>query len=145
MDEIININTLVKDDISNLFKDSIICPICNSVLIDPMLCMKCQKTFCKKCIDSYPNNNEECPNKCSEPYYQKSIGKNDILSKLKFNCKKCGGEYYYHEIKSHYNSCDSNNSSNKIDNKKHLKRLSIENVYNIKRKSQNLTYITGKK
>ena len=112
MDELINTNTIVEDEIYNLFKDSVICPICKNILINPVLCLKCQDSFCQKCIDDKSKNNEECLNKCSEPSFQKSMGKNDILSKLKFNCQKCGGEYYYHEITKHNETCNSIKPSN---------------------------------
>ena len=147
MDEIINIDTIVKNDIYKLFQDSVICPICKSILVIPMICLKCQKTFCQKCIDDWSKTNEKCPNQCSEPNYQKSIGKNDILSKLKFKCKKCGGEYYYHEIRKHNETCNSSissNSNNDDINNKRLKNISISEVDKLKKNGAEITYITSK-
>ena len=148
MDELINTNTIVEDEIYKLFKDSVICPICKSILINPVLCLKCQDSFCQKCIDDFSENEnkEKCPNKCSDPNYQKSIGKNDILSKLKFKCKKCGGEYYYHEIKKHNEICNSSiNSLNDANKRNKIKRITSEEVSQIKKSGQEVAYISGKK
>ena len=145
MDEVINTNTIVEDEIYTTFKDSVICPICKSILVEPQLCLKCQSTFCKKCIDEWSKNNEECPNKCSEPNYQNSVGRNEILSKLKFKCKKCGDEYYYHEIQKHYEKCDSTNSfKNEIEGKR-MRRITVEEVNKSKKRGESVTYISGKK
>ena len=57
MDEVINTNTIIEDEIYTTFKDSVICPICKSILVEPQLCLKCQNNFCKKCIDKWSENN----------------------------------------------------------------------------------------
>ena len=82
MEKFININSLVNNDINNAFKDLAICPLCSNILIEPYMCMKCQKVYCKKCIDEWKNKDDKCPNKCENPNYQKSLEKNNILCKL---------------------------------------------------------------
>ena len=104
MEEYINDYTIVEDEIYNLFKETVNCSLCLSILINPVICMKCQKVFCKKCVDDWSKKDDKCPNRCVNPNYQKSIGKNDILSKLKFKCKKCGNKAYYDDIKIHIDS-----------------------------------------
>ena len=66
--------------------------------------MKCQKAFCKKCVDDWSKKDDKCPNRCVNPNYQKSIGKNDILSKLKFKCHKCNNIVYYNNMQKHIDS-----------------------------------------
>ena len=51
MEEYVNQNTLKKDEITKLFLPSIIWLLCNDILIKPVMCMKCQKDYCKKCLD----------------------------------------------------------------------------------------------
>ena len=145
MDEIINTNTIVEDEIYNIFKYSALSPLCKSIFINPVLCLKCQNYFCQKCIDDKYKNNEECPNKFSEPSFQKSMGKNDILSKLKFNCQKCGGEYYYHEITKHNETCNSIKPSNNNIKKIKFKRIIAEDFIDIRKKGQEVIYMTDKK
>ena len=158
MDEIININTIVEDDIFKIFKNSVICPICKSILVEPQLCLKCQNNFCKKCIDKWSENNNECPNKCSEPEYKGSMGKKDILSKLKFKCQKCEETYFYNEIKNHYENCTQKNFSRYMskddtsfyseineDNKKKLEHISNEELSKLEKDGVEVTNIKGKK
>ena len=145
MDELINIHTIVEDEIYNIFKDSVLCPVCKSIFINPVLCLKCQNSFCQKCVDDKSEDNEGCPNKCSEPSFQKSMGKNDILSKLKFNCQKCGGEYYYHEITKHNEACNSIKPLNENIKKSKFIRITAEDFSDIRKKGQEVIYMTGKK
>ena len=81
MEEYINNNKIVKDAVYNAFKGAITCPLCSNVLIDPIMCTKCQNVYCKKCIDEWEKKNNTCPNRCENPNYQKSIGKQELLSK----------------------------------------------------------------
>ena len=144
MEEYINNETIVKDTIYNLFKDSVICGLCNNIFINPIMCMKCQNSYCQKCLDK---NNKVCPNNCNEPNFNKCLSKIDILSKLKFKCKKCGIEYLYHEIKNHSDSCNSSNIPSSIEEKKEpkLKKISVDEIDQIKKKGKEVEYITGKK
>lgn len=146
MEQYVNNDTLKEDEISKMFKDSATCPICKSILINPFICLKCQKAFCQKCIDKWKEKNENCPNGCKEPEYQKCIGKNDILSKLKFFCVGCQAEITYDKAESHHNSCcPGKTSSGFVKNKSKIKRLSSEEVNKLKQQGSELTYITGKK
>lgn len=141
MEEYVNNETIVQDDIYKLFKSSIICPLCNNIFINPIMCMKCQNSYCQKCIDK---DNKECPNKCKEPTFNKCLSKIDILSKLKFKCKKCGIGQFYHEIKNHSEACDSNNISSQNKQEPKLKKISIDDIDKLKKKGIEVDYITGK-
>ena len=150
MEEYINNDTLVENEITQLLKSSIICPLCNNILINPLMCMSCQKTYCKKCIDNSSDNNIKCPNNCENPNYQKSIGKNEILSKLKFICVGCKKEIGYDEAQKHHDSCcpdktSKNMDSNKTPDKPKIRKLQSEEVDKLKKKGKEITYMTGKK
>ena len=161
MDEFMNDDTIVKDEIYNAFKDSISCPLCLSILINPVMCIKCQNVYCKKCADDWSKKSEKCPNRCDNPDYQKSIGKKDILSKLKFKCKKCGNTFQYENIEKHYNTCSSDKNTseenklkednNKIEETTNTKtvskfeKISREQMDKLKKEGNDITYITGKK
>ena len=146
MEEYVNNYTLKEDDISKLFKDSIICPLCKNIYINPIICLKCQNVYCKKCLDKWNENNKICPNKCEQPEFQKSIGKNEFLSKLKFICVGCHKEIEYNNTESHHNSCcPDKTSADFVKNKSKLKKIKPEDVAKLKKKGNQITYITSKK
>ena len=103
--EYINDETIIKNDFYNSFQDSITCPLCLCILIDPVMCMKCQNVYCKKCADDWAKKDSKCPNRCQEPQYTKSLLKDEILSKLNFKCKKCKQTISYKKCKNHKNIC----------------------------------------
>ena len=156
MEDYINDDNIIKDDIYNMFKATITCFLCEKILINPMMCMNCQKDFCKKCIDNWVQNNDKCPKGCDNPNYQKSLLKNDLLSKLKFKCKKCGGQVLYEEVKKHYEECKGSESiqtpetsetsevSESSETKK-LKKLTPEDVDKLKQKGNEVEYFKSKK
>ena len=147
MEKYINNKTVIQDELYNLFKDAVTCQICQNILINPLMCLQCQNTFCKSCIDK---NNETCPNNCNEPNFKKCSSKKDILSKLKFKCQKCQNEIYYDEVMKHQdNNCTPNNNLLSINNTKvkqsKLKKLSLEEVDKLKKKGNDIIYISCKK
>ena len=148
MEELINVDTIIKDDLYNIFKDSIICPLCSNILINPVMCLTCQKVYCKRCIDKWSESNQKCQNGCENPNYQKNIGKNDILSKLKIKCRKC------EKISKHYDTCtpeqipaeEDNKIEEKISQQKEqkFKKISKEEIDNFKKQGKDIMYITSK-
>ena len=163
MEELINDKTIIKNDIYNVFKDSITCPLCLNILINPVMCLNCQNTYCKKCIDNLSQKSQNCPNRCINPNYQKCISKNDILSKFKFECKGCGNSIQYNNIRKHYNECcpdkipaeGENKTENNIEKeetenknaqkKSKFQKISNEEIEILKKKGNDVAYITGKK
>ena len=116
MEKYINDDLVIKNEMYKVFKDSIICPICLKILINPLMCMKCQKVYCKKCIEQWERRDNKCPNRCQSPNYQKSLEKNRILSNLKFKCINCEDEIEYNNVETHHNSC-------KIQGKNKIKKI----------------------
>ena len=87
MEKYVNSNTIIKNEVYEAFKDSIICPFCSNLIIEPVICFSCQETFCKNCY----KKNRSCPEKCKEPNIQDVIGKKNNITKFKFICiKGCG-------------------------------------------------------
>ena len=112
MEKYINDNTVVDDEMYKAFKDFVKCPVCHNILINPMMCMGCQKAYCKKCVNEWSKNDDRCPTRCKNPTYQKSLEKNNMLSKLKFKCEKCGEKVDYESIEKHMEICDKDNINN---------------------------------
>ena len=113
------------------------------------MCSKCQIVFCKNCIAKLDNKGEKCPNNCTDPNYQKSIGKNEILSKLKFNCKKCSSIIPYDNVKNHQKTCNQNQNIANVNiaeekKEKKIKKITLEEVDKYKREGNSVTLITGK-
>ena len=153
MEEYINIHTLIEDEMSNMFKNSVICSLCFNILIDPIICINCQKVFCKKCIENWRKLNEKCPNaSCNNPDYKVCIAKKEILSILKFKCLKCGIQIGYFDAKNHYNICCPEQISSKLmENEtdddiilQRIEKMSNEEVDSLKRKGVKIKLLTSK-
>ena len=144
MEEYINKYTIIHDTFYESFKESIICSICNNIFINPVMCMNCQNAYCKKCTQNWSLKNKNCPNGCNSPNYQRSLAKNDILSKLNFKCTQCGNEILYDNIEKHYDSCKKNAQINPFRKSK-IEKLSNEEMEKLIKKGDALTNITSKK
>jgi hypothetical protein len=116
MEKYVNEETVVKNELYESLKDNIICQICQCLMIEPIICLNCQNYFCKNCVESWKAKSNLCPLNCENPIYKNVIGKNNLISKLKFKCiKGCGEEILYDNIKEHYNSnCVKKESQEKI-------------------------------
>ena len=132
MEKYVNEDTIVKNEIYDKFKDTIICPICNNLMIEQVICLNCLNVYCKKCIEDLKTKGEGCPNKCDNPEFKDVIEKKNNITKFKFKCiKGCGEEIPFIDIKNHY-------SSNCQPIKKSIKLLT-------KQQSADYTQKTGKK
>ena len=147
METYINIDTIVQNDIYKMFQSSVICPLCKNIYIKPMLCINCQKVYCKRCIDNWSKNEKKCPNDCEDPQYNNCITKNDILSKLKFYCVECYDEIEYNNAEDHHNSCCPNKTSADMEKfqlgQSKFKKLSPEEINKFKKKGEEIAYIRG--
>ena len=99
-------------------KDSITCVICTNTIIDPTMCMNCQKAYCRRCIGHWNNIKNYCPNKCDNPEYKRSVVVANLLSKLNFTCPECYKVVNYEQMEMHILSkCDTVEVKVKINNK----------------------------
>ena len=131
MEKYINEGTVVDNEIYQLFKESVICPICTNILIEPVMCMKCQNSYCKRCSEDWSKKNDKCPNRCENPNYQRSLEKNNILSKLKFKCENCGEQIFYDKVEKHTNECTTKDINVR---KKRMRKLNMEEITNLRKK-----------
>ncbi len=81
------IEHVINDDFFNSVKDEVTCSICMDIKIDPVMCSKCQNSFCDKCIKEWKKKSAQCPMKCDSPSYFKSRVTKNLVYKLKFKCK----------------------------------------------------------
>ena len=99
-----NEETNLRYEIYNLIKDQIICPICESIMFEPFICLKCLNIFCNACKKNLNNKCKYCKDE-SNPTIIKIINENKYLTKLRFKCRKgCGEEITLEDMKNHYNS-----------------------------------------
>ena len=110
MEKYANEKNIVKNEVYELFKDTIICPVCNSLMIEPVICLSCQSNFCKKCSQKLKDKGDNCPKKCLVPNIKDVIGRNNLITKFTFKCiNGCGEEILFDNIKNHYKDCNPNN------------------------------------
>ena len=155
MEEYINEKTIIKNEIYNSYKDFITCPLCSGIFINPVMCMKCQTAFCKKCADDWSlKNPTKCQKGCLEPNYEKCLSKKEFLSGLKFKCQKCQTEFQYDDAEEHSKSCGTGSSmntplplSNKYKNiqSSKLEKISNDQMEELKKEGKEVLKITGKK
>ena len=98
----INEENLIKDQIYQNLEGSITCIICLDIIIEPIMCIKCQNVYCKKCIQNWSKINNKCPNRCQNPSYQICVSIGKLLSKLYFNCKYCKSIINYNDMEKHF-------------------------------------------
>ena len=129
MEKYANEENIVKNEVYEAFKDSIVCPVCNSLMIEPVICIYCQTEFCKKCSKELKDKGDNCPLKCSVFNIKDVNPKKNLISIFKFKCiNGCGEEILFNDIKNHYKNCNPN--------KKKIKVLSTKKVVEY-RKSNN--------
>ena len=131
-------DSLVEDQLYISLKDLLICPYCHKLLKNPYMCSKCQKNYCKKCLEEY-SNMKKCPNDNKESEFKHSIMINEMLSKLKYKCKNCKKEIFQSDIKSHLEeNCEyiglerEKTLADIIQTKKELIKLSPQEMENKK-------------
>ena len=148
-DEYIDDDCLIKDENFLTFKPIMLCNICNKLLKNPMICIQCQSSFCKKCIDNWSENYSKCPKNCQNPTYKKNSDKLALLSMLKYKCKNCKSEVKYNDVQSHLEKgCKKRDNESRlieeITKKKKLKKLSEEEINQIRKKNKQINNITSK-
>ena len=133
MEKYVNEDTIVKSEIYDLFSESIICPLCSTLMIDQVMCLKCQNIYCKKCIEAWKTKGGGCPNNCKDAIFKDVIEKNNNITKFKFKCiKGCGEEISFNDIQKHY-SIECLSKENKNNNKNKLKIIDAKEAANYKK------------
>lgn len=101
-------------------KSSLVCSICNGIMIEPQQCTQCLSYFCLECAKVAKIKSEKCPiQNCPNFLYAKSESSQNMLEKLTFKCKnECGTIINYLDLKKHYESeCPKMNYAEKyLDN-----------------------------
>lgn len=143
MDKYVNEATIIKNAQYESFKDFIYCKNCELLMIEPFMCMNCQKKCCKECAENWKKN-KNCPCNCKKPKFKKVIEENNFLSKMKFKCiKGCEEEISFDDINKHYKSnCIKNKKKNsnekqKVDTKDEKKKIEILTPEEVKKKTDN--------
>ena len=109
---------IVNKDYYEGIKDMINCMICGCVIEDPVECNKCQKCFCKKCIDDWTNKKKICPVICTNNTYTSARLCKILISQIIIQCK-CGKELSYDKYKNHKLVCPVYpKNNNNVDNNK---------------------------
>ena len=99
---------IINRNLYESIKDSVTCAICSNIIINPTVCMNCQKAYCRNCITHWNNLKHYCPYKCDNSKYNKSIVVANLLSKLNFTCKDCFNIVNYDKMEKHVLSqCDT--------------------------------------
>ena len=145
--EFITEDCIIEDETFSKFKNTLKCSICKKILKNPMQCNKCQRVFCKECIENYPKSKKKCPNGCKKPNYRANEDKLAMLSLLKFLCNNCKEEISYNDVESHLNrGCITNLSTctlfDEIYAKKKLKKIKKNEIKNLNQK--NINYLSSK-
>ena len=83
---------VIKDDFYKSIEDEITCSICSNIKRNPMMCIKCQNSFCSNCIEDWKKKSQNCPFKCINTEYTLCRIVKNLLSKLNFKCKNNCGE-----------------------------------------------------
>ena len=63
------IENVIQDDFFNSIKEEVTCSICLDIKVDPMMCTKCQNSYCANCIKNWEKKSLQCPFKCDSPSY----------------------------------------------------------------------------
>ena len=149
MESYVNKDTIITNQIYEMFESSVICSLCKNIYIKPVMCIKCQNVYCQRCIDNWNKNEKKCPNNCEVPEYNNCIAKNEILSKLKFTCVGCNKEIDYNNAENHHElCCPGKTSSDMIKTqitKSKFKKLTADEINELKNKGEEMIYITGMK
>eukprot|EP00833_Pecoramyces_ruminatium_P018034 jgi/Orpsp1_1/1192066/evm.model.d7180000090323.1 len=81
---------IVNKEYYDSIKELVKCPICLSIVREPVHCTTCQHIFCSVCA----KNLEKCPFRCHNEKFTPSLICKNLLSELKIKCQ-CGKEIKY--------------------------------------------------
>jgi WD40 repeat protein len=91
----------------------LVCMICLEIVLNPVMCSKCENLFCKDCIDRLLQKSNKCPNLCNFIEKEKNIMLKKILNKIEFKCifnkSGCLKIIPYSEFLNHIKDCEFGN------------------------------------
>lgn len=85
------------------------CSLCKKILLNPVMCSKCEKVFCKDCIFDFVMKNNKCFDNCED--FELSIPNNQYMELYKMftlKCKSCNLSFPLMEYYQHNKKCQSN-------------------------------------
>ena len=108
---------VIQDEFFKSVKEEVTCSICLDIKIGPLMCQKCQNSYCAKCIENWRKNSYQCPFKCEYPSYQSARIVKNLICKLNVKCKNgCNKIIPYEKLQSHYESeCEKLNFKERYD------------------------------
>ena len=109
---------LIEDDFFKSIKEEVICTICLDIKIEPIMCTKCQNSYCSKCIKNWEKKSSECPFKCPSPSYITARVVKNLICKLNFRCKNgCDEIIPFEKFQAHNEfECKKLNYKEKYEN-----------------------------
>lgn len=129
----IDSNLLVGD--FKEMEDTISCPICLNILLDPICCKSCSLPMCSKCCKDWVSKNNSCPNRCKS-FVESPLDRlaSKFLSSIKLKCanheQSCDKILSYDNFISHLLQCEFTNVTCKSCFK-HFPSSLIKNHLNI--------------
>ena len=111
------IDYVIADDFYNSVKEEVTCSICLDIKIDPIMCSKCQNSYCSKCIENWKLKSSQCPFQCISPTYTVARVVKNLICKLNFKCKNgCDKIIPFEKIELHNEfECEKINFKDKYD------------------------------
>jgi hypothetical protein len=106
-------------DLSQSDCDEFTCGICLEILNNPIETKCCRKTYCKKCIITWINTNQLCPNDRRVLRVNDLINPSlivvNLLSKLKIKCNGCQKIVSLGSLLEHMRQYHNNNYGSEMD------------------------------
>ena len=83
------------------------CAICTCLAWEPLCCNKCDKAFCRSCLEKY-GKNKKCPFQCdSSTFREMTRNEKNYLNKIKIKCTNVGCSKFiqYSDYLNHLEKC----------------------------------------
>ena len=109
------IDFVVNDEFYKSVSEEVTCSICLDIKKDPLMCTKCQNSYCSNCINDWKKKSAQCPFKCNEPSYTPARLVKNLICKLNFKCQNgCDKIIPYEKLEMHLEfECEKNNFKEK--------------------------------
>lgn len=96
------IDYVINDDFFKSVSEEVTCSICLDIKKEPVMCTKCQNSYCSNCIKNWKMKSEQCPFKCYSPSYTTARVVKNLICKLNFKCQNgCNKIIPYEKLQMH--------------------------------------------